>query len=251
MISSNQINYLKELVRELGAEAERIKKRRFNYDHKKDGSPISEADKIVNSELNKYISKTNFKKVISEENKQVPFSVRKDWEYYWVVDPIDGTKEFINKGNDYTINIALCRNDSPIFGIVSRPASNDLYSAIIGHGSYKNGKKINVDTTRSNLVRIVASKSHIDAATMQYIEKVSKDNDIELVNIGSSLKICHIAEGLADIYPRFGPTMEWDTCAAHILLKEAGGQISKLNEEPLTYNKRTLKNPSFIAMKCN
>ena len=165
-----------------------------------------------------------------------------------MIDPIDGTKEFINKSTDYTINIALCHEKEPIFGLVSCPATNDIYYAYKNKGAFLNGKEISISTeTDSNLKRVIASKSHINAETTKFIEDLKKNYEIDVKNYGSSLKICKIAEGKADIYPRFGPTMEWDTCAAQIILEEAGGSMLDKKNLKLTYNKADLRNPFFIA----
>jgi 3'(2'), 5'-bisphosphate nucleotidase len=246
MINSNQLENLKKLVIELGEEVELIKKRQFNYDLKKDGSPISEADQLVNVELNKFILKTDFKNVISEENKQISYSKRKEWDYYWVIDPIDGTKEFINKLDQYTINIALCFKDRPIFGLVSCPAFSDIYIAQKGKGAKKNDEMIRVSNLKKS-INVVASKSHLSVETTKFIEGLKKKYRVNLKNYGSSLKICKIAEGEAHIYPRLNPTMEWDTCAADIILSESGGVIVDLSNNRLSYNKPCLNNPHFIA----
>lgn len=252
MISKDQIKSLISLIKELGQETEKIKKRDFDYELKSDGSPLSEADKFVNENLIKFIKTTNFQNVISEECKETPFFIRRSWEFYWVIDPIDGTREFIKKNDDYTINIALCYKASPIFGIVSRPGTGDIYTATLGEGAFKNGVKIKAKNKLTNNVNVVASKSHIDEITQKYLEKLKEKFELNILNIGSSLKICMIAEGNADIYPRFAPTMEWDTCAADIILKESNGCILRHpTNKPLNYNKEDLRNPFFIAKANN
>lgn len=247
MLNNFEVEKLTDLVSDLGKEVEEIKKKNFNYELKSDCSPLSEADEFVNLELGKWISKTKYKNIISEENKQVQYSYRKKWEYFWMVDPIDGTKEFIKKGDDYTINIALCKNSKPIFGLVSAPAKNDIYHASIGKGVFKNNKKVVPNVKNIETINIVASKSHLDAKTSNFINKFKQNNKVNIVNVGSSLKICYLAEGKADIYPRFGPTMEWDTCAAHVVLNESGGKILSDTGITLKYNKDNLLNPYFTA----
>ena len=251
MISKNQIESLISLIKELGQETEKIKKRDFDYELKSDGSPLTEADRFVNSQLLNFISTTECKNLISEEEKQTPYQYRRNWEFYWVIDPIDGTKEFIKKGNDYTINIALCKGQRPIFGIVSRPALTDIFYAAEGSGAKKNSKTISArNFTKGDAIKLVASKSHLNKTTIDYIENLKLDHKVETINIGSSLKICSVAEGEADLYPRFGPTCEWDTCAADIILMEAGGKILDSAGNYLKYNKKDFLNPEFIAYSC-
>ena len=235
------------IVCDLGKEAESIRKSNFQIGFKEDSSPITKADLLINEELNKFFLNTDFKNVISEENAEVPYRERKKWEFFWCVDPIDGTKEYTTGGSDYTINIALCLKDRPIFSIVYAPAREELYIAEKDQGATKNNKKIAVDSNTSNFLHLVASKSHLNKRTQNYIDKISLGPDINLIQFGSSLKICKIAEGKAHLYPRFGPTMEWDTCAADLLLTEAGGSMLDEENKKLIYNKENLLNPFFIA----
>ena len=247
MISLKEKNYLFSLLKDLGREAENIKTRKIQYEQKKDGSPLSEADNLVNKRINEFIKKTGYQNIISEENKQVDFVTRSSWEYFWLVDPIDGTKEFINKGDDYTINIALCKENRPIFSIVYAPGKKELFHAEKNKGAFKNEKRI-YSYQDQKTWRVVASKSHMTFETKNFIDKTCKDKKVELKNYGSSLKICKVADGTADIYPRFGPTMEWDTCAAHLILSESGGElVCSSNGHVLEYNKENLLNPFFIA----
>tara|TARA_B100000242_G_C43007824_1_gene468453 strand:+ start:108 stop:857 length:750 start_codon:yes stop_codon:yes gene_type:complete len=247
MLSSVIKQDLLSIVCNLGKEAELIRKSNFEIDLKEDSSPITKADLLINEELNKFFSSTQFKNIISEENAEVPYKERKKWEIFWCIDPIDGTKEYISGGSDYTINIALCKKDRPIFSIVYAPAREELFVAEKDQGATKNNRKILVDNNTSNLVRLVASKSHLNKKTQDYIDMISSDQDVSLLQFGSSLKICKIAEGEAHLYPRFGPTMEWDTCAAQLILEEAGGTLLDINNECLKYNKIDLLNPYFIA----
>lgn len=251
MIIKSEQNNLKSLILELGKEIERLKSRDISYKTKQDLSPLTEADILVNNELNKFIKKTKFKNIISEENKQIKFSDRKNWNFYWLIDPIDGTKEYMNQGNDYTINVALCKKNEPIFSIVYAPAYDDMYFAKKDLGAYKNHKKICVKSNINSELNLVASKSHPDIKTLEFIRKLEEKRIIRTVTYGSSLKICKIAEGIADIYPRLSDTMEWDTCAAHLVLNEAGGSLFNLKNKELTYNKKTLINDRFIASSSN
>ena len=247
MITNKEKKDLLQLVLELGAEAEKIKNGDISVEIKNDQSPLSNADTFVNKELNSFLTKTSYKKIISEENKTVDYDVRKKWDFFWMIDPIDGTKEFIKKGSDYTLNIALCKKDKPIFSIVYAPARHELYYAEKGKGAYKNKKKISCKKHTDKNLRIVASKSHLTNETAAIIDGLKKTHDVQLLQYGSSLKICKIADGSADIYPRLAPTMEWDTCAAHLILNEGLGSLQSQNNCELKYNKPNLLNPHFIA----
>ncbi len=247
MINTKQKKYLFSLLKDLGREIENIKIRKIKYVLKKDGSPLSEADNLVNNFLNEFINKTDFKNVISEENKKIDYLERASWDWFWLVDPIDGTKEFLNKSNDYTVNVALCFNKNPIFSVVYAPGRNELFYAEKGMGAHKNEARVNIKQVIEKKINIVASKSHLNKETEDFISELSKKYNINILQYGSSLKICKVAEGKADIYPRFGPTMEWDTCAAQLILEEAGGFMLSNKNEKLIYNKEELLNPSFIA----
>ncbi len=236
-----------QIIKKLNIEVEKIKLSDFSYSLKEDASPLTQADLLVNQRLTDFIRTTKVKNIISEEAVNKEYKIRKNWYKYWVIDPIDGTKEFINKSTEYTINIALCAGSKPEFGLVSCPASGDIYHAFYKNGSFLNNKQINVSKKKTNKIKVVASKSHLNSDTKNYINHLKQKGDIDLKNYGSSLKICKIAEGLADIYPRFSPTMEWDTCAAEIILTEAGGQILTTENKKMKYNKPDLKNPYFIA----
>ncbi|URQ65084.1 3'(2'),5'-bisphosphate nucleotidase CysQ [SAR86 cluster bacterium] len=248
MINDNFVNQLQALVYELGLEVEIIKKRKFILSYKNDGSPLTEADALVNNELFHFLKTSKYQNIISEETKLCEHNERKSWKYYWVIDPIDGTKEFIRRGNDYTINVALCFKNYPIFGLVYAPATQSLYCAQKGKGSYKNQEQISVKSEVGEKLTIVASRSHTNKETENFIKILSSAIKVEVVSYGSSLKICAVAEGSADIYPRLGPTMEWDTAAAQLVLEEAGGKMLTLQtRKRLNYNKGNLMNPSFFC----
>jgi len=244
----NEINFeaLLDLVKSLNFEVQKIQKKPFKVNLKEDSSPITEADNYVNEKLNDFVKTTSYKNIISEENKSIPFEGRRTWDYYWVIDPIDGTKEFVKGGDDFTINIALCYLNRPIFGLVSVPIKNDIYYAFKKNGAFKNNEKIQTDDNKEFL-KIAVSKSHLNESTQNYVNQLKRKEKVKLIGIGSSLKICYLADLKANIYPRFGPTMEWDTCAADIILEEAGGKILSTNNELLSYNKENLLNPNFIA----
>lgn len=236
-----------KLVKNLGDEVEKIKLSPVKYVLKEDNSPLTIADSFINLELNKFISNTKFNNIISEENDEIPFSIRGKWDCFWMIDPIDGTKEFINQSSDYTLNIAFCKKNIPIFSVVYAPARSELYHAEKNKGAFKNGKIINTAKLKSNMLNVVASKSHINKPTKSFIKKLQTSRKVNLVQYGSSLKICKVAEGDADIYPRFGPTMEWDTCAAQLILEEAGGFLKDIGGKSLNYNKHSLLNNHFLA----
>ena len=247
MLVKTEQNDLFRLIRKLNKEVEIIKNCNIEINKKNDGSPVSNADKLVNREFKNFIKSTKYKNYISEENEQTEYKIRSKWKYFWMIDPIDGTKEFINKGIDYTLNIALCENNKPIFSVVSVPATGDIYHAFKGKGAYKNMKKILRINKNIKKLKILVSKSHLNSQTNKYLEEKKQKHDIQVLKIGSSLKLCLLAEGKADIYPRFSPSMEWDTCAAQLILEESGGKIMSLDGKYLEYNKRLLTNPKFIA----
>mgnify|MGYP001353465161 CR=1 FL=1 len=230
-----------------------IQSRDFEVCYKEDHSPLTEADTTSNDMILNFLrSETSVDNIISEENKSISYNDRKDWDYYWLIDPIDGTKEFSKGGDDFCINIALCKGNEPVFGYVARPSTGDQYYVIQDRGAFKNGNRIFTERPRSNNLRVVASKSHMNDETQNFVDNLSESYGIEIVNIGSSLKFCLIAEGKADVYPRFGPTMEWDTCAPQIIAEESGANVFLAsNLSPMVYNKESLLNPFFIVTNTN
>ena len=232
----------------------------FKITYKDDKSPLTNADLESNKLICDYLNLLNENLndetnehfcIVSEENKNLNYKARKDITYTWLVDPIDGTKEFLKKNGQFTVNIGLCKNGVPIFGIVSIPVSGEIYYGIEGVGSFKlennNISKLFIekkDLNKEN-VNIVASSSHMSEDTKKYI---SQFKNPKLINIGSSIKLLYIAENKADIYPRFGPTSEWDTCATHAVVKYAGGNVIDVNtQQELTYNKENILNPYFLV----
>lgn len=224
----------------------------FGIEIKKDDSPLTKADQAANEIICKGLEALEYEfPIISEENKQIAYTDRKDYDYFWLVDPLDGTKEFIKRNGEFTVNIALIKKDRPVAGVVYLPVKQELYYALEGHGAYKIvgdvESKISSQTfkeTQDNL-KIVCSRSHINEDTENFISKYTNH---EKVACGSSLKFIIIARGDAHVYPRLGPTMEWDTAAAHAVLNEAGGEIiDHTTGVELKYNKESLLNPYFIA----
>ncbi|MBP6659130.1 MAG: 3'(2'),5'-bisphosphate nucleotidase CysQ [Chitinophagales bacterium] len=232
-----------------------IYKQDFTVELKSDDSPLTLADKTANEIIiNGLKTINNSIPIISEENKLIDFSERKNWTKCWIVDPLDGTKEFIKKNGEFTVNIALVEYGIPVLGVVHVPAQNITYYAEKNKGSYKieNGNSTQLKIRRlaeDGVLKIVGSRSHQTPELLAYVEQQkTKFANVEFVAAGSSLKFCLLAEGKADVYPRLGPTMEWDTCAGQIVAKEAGAEVLRFdNNEPLLYNRENLLNPFFIV----
>jgi 3'(2'), 5'-bisphosphate nucleotidase len=220
---------------------------------KEDQSPLTAADKASNAIICAGIRKLDLGfPIVSEENKQIPYSTRKNYQHFWLIDPLDGTKEFIKRNGDFTVNIALVDGTTPILGIVYAPVLEEMYWAVQGSGAFfeVSGETQEIQAPEFRLkdhgLRVVSSRSHMNDETRLFIKELDTP---ELVSKGSSLKFLMIAKGDADIYPRIAPTMEWDTCAAQCILEEAGGAIYKYGtSSPLKYNKPSLLNPNFVAM---
>lgn len=232
-----------------------IYKQDFTVELKSDDSPLTLADKTANEIIiNGLKTINNSIPIISEENKLIDFSERKNWTKCWIVDPLDGTKEFIKKNGEFTVNIALVEYGIPVLGVVHVPAQNITYYAEKNNGSYKieNGNSTQLKIRRlaeDGVLKIVGSRSHQTPELLAYVEQQkTKFANVEFVAAGSSLKFCLLAEGKADVYPRLGPTMEWDTCAGQIVATEAGAEVLRFdNNEPLLYNRENLLNPFFIV----
>ena len=236
----------------------------FEIKIKSDDSPLTKADQKAHKVIVEVLKDTNLP-ILSEEGRNIPYEERSKWDYYWLVDPLDGTKEFIKRNGEFTVNIALIHNQNPIAGVIYVPVTKDLYFSENEIGAYKT---INVDF-ESNLDQIinlgfklpfmlenegftvVGSRSHMNSETEGFIAKLKKEHgELEFMSRGSSLKICMVAEGLANIYPRFAPTMEWDTAAGHAIAIGAGCAITQSDEKsPVVYNKENLLNPLFIVKK--
>jgi 3'(2'), 5'-bisphosphate nucleotidase len=254
--SDIDIDYLLDIARTAGQEIMKVYEKDFAVDYKDDKSPLTEADRLSNRVIiDKLMARYPGSNVISEENKQIPYEARKDWKSFWLIDPIDGTKEFIKKNGEFTVNIALIENGAPTFGVVYAPVPDTLYYGIKGGGAYKISKSVSVkifNTTSyldKDTVRVVASRSHLNDETLAFVSEIEKKGKkVDFLSIGSSLKLCLVAEGAADVYPRFGPTMEWDTGAAHAVALYAGRQVLNADTmQPLVYNKPNLLNPGFIV----
>jgi len=223
----------------------------FQSEAKGDNSPLTLADKKAHNTISKILKSTNLP-ILSEEGKTIPYDERKNWEYFWMVDPLDGTKEFIKRNGEFTVNIALIYKSTPILGVVSVPVTGETYFAAAGKGAFirKGDTELKlpihhpVDLSKTGL-RVVASRSHMNDETQSFINQLKEPS---LVSKGSSLKFMLLAEGNADVYPRYGPTSEWDTAAAQCVVEEAGGIVTDMQLVPLAYNtKASLLNPGFLV----
>jgi len=218
----------------------------FSIEAKADDSPLTLADKASHNKIVELLEETGLP-ILSEEGSKVPYAERKDWGYFWMIDPLDGTKEFIKKNGEFTVNIALIHRTKVVLGVVYTPVLGDVFWAIKDQGAYKNGSKIEVNnfTMNDSDLKVVASRSHLNEDTESFINGL---NNPVTVSKGSSLKLLMVAEGEADLYPRYAPTMEWDTAAAQIIVEEAGGTVTiKDKEIPVQYNKEDLLNPYFLV----
>lgn len=219
---------------------------------KDDHSPLTQADLAAHHVIEAGLRQlTPDFPVLSEESASVPFTTRMHWKKYWLVDPLDGTREFIKRNGEFTVNIALVDGHDPVLGVVYAPAMDLLFYACKGGGAYKqaahaDAERISTRVYDAAALTVAGSRSHADEALLRFIKRIGP---CEMVSLGSSLKICLVAEGRADIYPRLGPTSEWDTAAAQCVLAEAGGALIGLNGGKLRYNtKESMLNPYFLAV---
>lgn len=247
------IEELKKIAKEAGqAILEIYGTNDFQIESKNDESPLTIADKKANDIICEGLEKLDQNyPIISEENKLLDYDVRKNYDRCWMVDPLDGTKEFIKRNGEFTVNIALIENGEVILGIVYIPVIDEMYYAAKGKGAFSwinnEEKQIHCKnfTMKDSGLKVVCSRSHLNDDTQDFVDSLESP---ELIAKGSSLKFLSIASGDADVYPRLAPTMEWDTAAAHIILQEAGGKvIDQGTKEALRYNKENLLNPFFIA----
>jgi len=264
-IVQNNLSQLLKLALDAGKAILEVYETAFAVEIKDDRSPLTLADKHSNEILYNGLIKMGGLPVLSEEIKQLPYEERKSWKSFWLVDPLDGTKEFIKRNGEFTVNVALIEGTEPVFGLIYVPVTGKFYYAIKGYGSYflsglnnlssnfneiiAHSKKLPIEHRPAGEYNIVASRSHMSPKTEAYInEEKKKHSVVNIVSAGSSLKFCLVAEGKADAYPRFGPTMEWDTGAGHIIIAETGKKLVRCDTmEPLTYNKPDLLNPDFLV----
>lgn len=224
---------------------------RFEVEFKGDQSPLTLADRNAHVAICHLLSESGIP-ILSEEGKEIPYKERKNWHRLWIVDPLDGTKEFIKRNGEFTVNIALIENGKPILGVIYVPVKDQLYTGAIGIGAQKkeNGKVIQMPIEQEKRkYRAVGSRSHMSVETEKFFDDLkTRHGEVEIVSMGSSLKICLVAEGTADVYPRFAPTMEWDTAAGHAIAGAAGKSLIdvKTNRE-MVYNREDLLNNWFVV----
>lgn len=254
-----------------GDEIMKIYAGEIEVEYKDDKSPLTAADKASNAVIMERLQMLWNLPVISEESKEVPYEIRSKWPEFWLVDPLDGTKEFIKRNGEFTVNIALVQHGEPIYGVVYAPVPGTLYVGAKGYGAFKATRgidfkdrddlaakltdaehvfhKLPLERQDDRPFTVVASRSHCTVETTDFIERLELEHGkAERVSIGSSLKLCLVAEGAADVYPRIAPTMHWDTAAAHAVVAAAGGRVLQYQtEEPLRYDSNSLVNPYFVV----
>lgn len=250
---------------EAGVEILNVYDTDFEVLHKSDHSPLTEADQKAHRLISTRLKPTAIP-VLSEEGRTIPYEQRKDWNRFWMVDPLDGTKEFVKRNGEFTVNIALIENNRAVAGVIYVPVSRTMYFGIVGRGAYKiqsfSDKQLTytlselMDSSlclpakrKKQSYTVVGSRSHKSPETTQFMKELEKEHgSFETISMGSSLKICLVAEGAADIYPRFAPTMEWDTAAGHGIIRAVGKDIiDQSTGESMLYNKENLLNNSFIV----
>jgi len=251
ILNEQLISSTVEIAKEAGMAITEIYNSDFDYQLKKDLSPITAADNLSHNIITERLKTLTPKiPILSEENCNIPYKIRSQWTQYWLVDPLDGTKEFIKKNGDFTVNIALIDNNKTVFGVIHIPVSNETYWGSKGNGSFyanenNDVKQIYVSDNHHNPIRLVASRSHPSEILNDLLEKII---DYEIIEVGSSIKFCLIASGQADCYPRFGPTSEWDTAAGEAIVSYAGGRVVNTNGDSMNYNvKEDYLNPNFIV----
>ncbi len=250
------IDALVAIAVEAGDAIMEVYNRSFTVEVKDDKSPLTEADKksnaVILEKLHVLYPQIPF---ISEESKQTPYAERQHWSRLWLIDPLDGTKEFIKRNGEFTVNIALIEDGVPVVGVVHAPAKGTTYYGVKGEGAFKitGGVTAPISNTvhysQKQKVIVVGSRSHLDERTEAFVQNLrAEGKEVEFSASGSSLKFCMVAEGAADVYPRFGPTMEWDTAAAHAVALYAGKNVLHAEtRQPVVYNKPDLYSPFFIV----
>ncbi len=257
MIDQIDVEKLIQISRAAGDAILEVYGTEFTVDVKEDKSPLTEADRRGNEVIVTALEAAYPEiPIISEETKTLDYVDRKDWEYFWLVDPLDGTKEFVKRNGEFTVNIALVHRDTPVMGFVYQPVGDRLYWGIEGKGAWvstEGGEAVPLSGgthySEKEKVTVVASRSHMTQEVQDFVANLeSQGKEVEFLSAGSSLKLCLVAEGAADVYPRLGPTMEWDTGAAHAVALAAGRKvISQESGEALVYNKENLLNPFFFV----
>lgn len=241
-----------DLAKEAGAAIMAVYDENIAIRRKADDSPLTQADLAAHHVIDAGLSRVAPDvPVISEESSAIPYEERTSWRRYWLVDPLDGTREFIKRNGEFTVNIALIQDHQPVLGVVYAPALDLLFHGVRGAGAWRRlganpPQQIRARPFDPTQVTVVGSRSHAGERLLQFLARIGPHM---LISMGSSLKICLVAEGRADVYPRLGPTSEWDTAAAQCVLEEAGGRLVGLDNQPFRYNtKDSLLNPDFFAV---
>ncbi len=248
----NLLSDIKDICHAAGDKILEIYETDFTVEKKDDNSPLTLADMAAHNTICERLSSlTPDIPILSEESSHISFDERRHWNQYWLVDPLDGTREFVKRNGEFSVNIALIEGQKSILGSIHIPVSGISYTACLNHGAYKhekngNATRISVKKTNADKITIAGSRSHGSQKQSDFIEKL---NNPEILAIGSSLKFCLVAEGKADIYPRFGPTSEWDTGAAQAIVEAAGGIVVDMSFNCLEYNsKASILNPEFLVI---
>ena len=243
-----------DIARRAGAVILQIYQQDFEIDHKDDGSPLTQADMAAHNLIrDALLELTPDMPLLSEESRDIAWQDRSKWKSYWLVDPLDGTKEFVNRNGEFTVNIALISENRPVLGVVYAPVHDILYTGCEGAAATRTEKdghrsKISVRHFSGESPTVVASRSHRGEALEGAIDRINaKHGEATILSMGSSFKLCLVAEGKADLYPRLGLTSEWDTAAAHAVVSAAGGKVVDLDGQELHYNKENLLNPWFVV----
>lgn len=259
LITEDVLEALVQLVEDAGAAILAIYETDFEVETKSDASPLTQADLAAHRTIEAGLKRlTPDIPLFSEESELPTFDVRRKWQRYWLVDPLDGTKEFVNRNGEFTVNIALIDNQQPVFGIVGVPVRGHIYVGLEGRGAFRLSRRPG-EPAKLRLhgrprqdeepLVVVASRSHGGERLEQYLASLEETfGGVNRTPVGSSLKLCILAEGEADLYPRLGPTSEWDIAAAHAVLAAAGGEVWAADGSPLSYNsKDSVLNPEFFA----
>jgi 3'(2'), 5'-bisphosphate nucleotidase len=243
-----------EAERKAGASILTVYRSPVSVEQKADRSPVTAADRLSHELVTAALKRNYAFPVLSEEGKSIEYDERRRWETFWLVDPLDGTKEFINGNGEFTVNVALISGGVPVLGAIYVPVKDLLYYAVKGGGAYKVEKELTVRLplrTERKGFTVVGSRSHASPEFEEYVRTLrTRHEDLDFATAGSSLKFCLVAEGAADLYPRLGTTMEWDTAAGQLIVEEAGGSVVEAGScRPLQYNKADLRNPHFVASR--
>ena len=256
-VDNTLIDHVIELAVKAGQRIMEIYDTDFDVEKKSDDTPLTAADMAAHNTIVDGLSKlTPEIPILSEESADIPFAERKQWQRYWLVDPLDGTREFVKRNGEFTVNIALIDNHESILGVIYTPVTGVTYYAARGTGAFKKTLEDTAENTDASAIHarpktagstiIAGSRSHRGDSLEAFLTRVG---EYDIISMGSSLKSCLVAEGAADIYPRLGPTSEWDTAAAQCVVEEAGGCIIKTDGEALRYNtKDSLLNPYFLVI---